>query len=213
MPKAQRKTMEVEAVKDEILDQAVQIMFEEGFEGLSMRKLASAMGMTAANIYNYYRSKDEIYLAIQKQGFELLHSLFAQVAGLDIPPVEKLRRMARVYVTFGLEEVAYYEVMFNRHGPKYADYKNTPMEPLALAEKMAALQVLGEAESVAGEVLAEIGGLEDKDVWQHLMQAWLLLHGYVALYNNRTLHEVEEQPAVLIESILNTLTGFAIHQR
>lgn len=208
MPKAPRKATEVEAVKNEILDQAVEIMFEDGIEGLSMRKLASAMGMTAANIYNYFKDKDEICLAIQRQGFELLRNLFVQVARLDIPPMEKLRRLARVYVAFGVENVSYYEVMFNRFGPRYSEYRNTPMEPQALAGKMAFLQVLGEAEPLVVAFLAETGGARDRDIWQTLMQAWLFLHGYVSLYNSRTLHEVEDHPAALIEGILISLLGF-----
>ncbi len=212
MPKAPRKTRDVEAVKEEILDHAVQIMFQEGFDGLSMRKLASALDMTAANIYNYFKNKDEIYLAIQKQGFELLHDLFAQVAMLDIAPLEKLQRMARVYVGFGVENVAYYEVMFNRHGPKYTDYKDTPMEALALAEKMAGLQVLGEVEGVLSSLLSDRPGVQDGDLWRYLMQSWLLLHGYVSLFNTRTLQEVEEQPQILMESMIKAFTGILSQQ-
>ncbi|MEZ4549411.1 MAG: TetR family transcriptional regulator [Desulfobacterales bacterium] len=36
---------------------------------MSMRKLAGRLKMTAANIYNYYQNKDDLYLAIQTRGF------------------------------------------------------------------------------------------------------------------------------------------------
>ena len=206
MPKPPMKADEKMAVKEQILEHAVQIMFREGFDGLSMRKLAAVMDMTAANIYNYFKNKDEIYLGIQKQGFELLNSLFAQVSGLEIPAVEKFRRMARVYVSFGLENVAYYEVMFNRHGPKYSDYKDTPLEPLALAEKMAGLQVFAEAEPVVRELMAHNTELDEKRIWRSLVHAWLLLHGYVALYNSRTLQEVDDCSAEILEEIIHSLT-------
>jgi len=65
MPKATRSPEEVKTVKNEILETALSLMCEDGFDALTMRKLALRLKMTAANIYNYYTNKDDLYLAIQ----------------------------------------------------------------------------------------------------------------------------------------------------
>ena len=54
MSRNTRSSEEIETIKTKILDAALAILFEEGFDDLSMRKLGRKLGMTAANIYNYY---------------------------------------------------------------------------------------------------------------------------------------------------------------
>ena len=66
MPKTTRAAEEVIGIKDRILETALQHLIEDGFEHFSMRKLAARLGMTAANIYNYFTNKDEIYLFYMK---------------------------------------------------------------------------------------------------------------------------------------------------
>ena len=66
MPKITRSLEEVDAVRERILDCALKILVKNGYESLSMARLGSKMNMTAANIYNYYASKDELLIAVQK---------------------------------------------------------------------------------------------------------------------------------------------------
>lgn len=205
MPKSPRTEKDIQTVKEEILNQAVELMFAKGFDGLSMRKLAALLNMTAANIYNYFECKDDLYLAIQKRGFELLGDLFSRAEQQESSPEDKLRAMARVYVDFGINNPAYYEIMFNRHGPKYSDYVNTPMEPAALAEKLAALEVLSIAENAANEILQKAAPQLEEQAWGLLLQAWMTLHGYVTLYNTKTLQEVDDRPELIGDQILENI--------
>lgn len=55
---------EIETIKQKILEQALYLMSCHGFDGFSMRKLGSRLGVSAKTIYNYYQNKDELYLAI-----------------------------------------------------------------------------------------------------------------------------------------------------
>jgi AcrR family transcriptional regulator len=62
MPKAPRKPEEVEAERQRILAEALSIIAESGYEGLTMRRLGQRLGVAAKTIYNYFESKDEVYL-------------------------------------------------------------------------------------------------------------------------------------------------------
>jgi len=57
MPKNTRPPQEIERIKKKILDAALSILFEEGFDDLSMRKLGRKLGMTAANIVTIQQKK------------------------------------------------------------------------------------------------------------------------------------------------------------
>jgi AcrR family transcriptional regulator len=70
--KKPRDIKEVEGIQGRILQAALGIIVQEGFPALTMRRLASTIGMTAPNIYNYYKSKDELYITLVIQGFEML---------------------------------------------------------------------------------------------------------------------------------------------
>ncbi len=81
MPKAAWTRDKINNTKEKILDVALKLIIEEGFNKLSMRKIAARLGITAANIYNYYSSKDEINLMIRVRGFEMLFSMLSKESG------------------------------------------------------------------------------------------------------------------------------------
>src|SRR4029077_14098547 len=55
-----------------ILDAAYDIVKEEGWQALSMRKIADKIEYTAPIIYEYYANKEAILLELSKKGFEML---------------------------------------------------------------------------------------------------------------------------------------------
>ena len=131
MPKAPMTKEEVENTRGRILDTALDIIIEEGFNNLSVRKIASRLGVTATTIYNYYTNKDEINLMIRISGFEKLYDLLTKRSAPFNNIEEKLKAMIRAYIEFGLTNPSYYDIMFNLHTPKYLDYVGTDIEPLA----------------------------------------------------------------------------------
>lgn len=200
MPKPIRSAAEVESVKKKILNTALAMMCDEGFEALSMRKLALRLGMTAANIYNYYSNKDELYLAIQTNGFEMLYDRFQEIAASDLPAKVKPGAMMRAYVDFGTRHPDYYEIMFSRNTPKYVDYVGTPMEPAAALEKQTALGVA----DLTARALAAYGTSAEEAGYLTIL-LWSALHGVVNLYNSRVLQEVEAAALPLIDRLINDL--------
>jgi AcrR family transcriptional regulator len=210
MPKMMRSPEEVETVKQKILETALDLMCEDGFDSLSMRKLAARIGMTAANIYNYYGNKDELYLVIQTNGFNMLVSLFAEIAGLHCGPDEKIRKMMRAYVNFGTGKPDYYEIMFSRNTPKYADYRGTPMEDVATIEKQTALKVADIACRTIQEFNSPGYMISDDDAHYLTILAWSTLHGMVNLYNSRVLQETTDDADRFIERFIDDLTRYFI---
>ncbi len=204
MPKVARKPEAVQEIKDRILEEALALILEYGLNSFSMRKLARRLGMAAANIYNYYANKDELYLAIQTQGFALLYERFLEVCEMQVQPLQKLRSMMREYLLFGMEHADYYDIMFNRNTPKYADYVGTDREPAALFEKETALQV----SELTTRIIMELGGGEavPEDQARYLtLKIWTTLHGMVTLYNSRVLQEVDDNTEAFTGRMLDDL--------
>ena len=205
MPKAARTPEQVYAVRDRILEGALDIMTNEGFENLSMRKLGKKLGMTAANIYNYFSRKDELYLELQTRGFKMLFAEFMDVYEKPEDSRSVIEGFVWAYVSFGIQYADYYDIMFNRPTPKYADYRHTDLEKEAAIEKETAMQVALLAVKVIEELWEQAGPALVSDPYQLMLETWCTLHGVVTLYNSRVYQEVEENFEKSIRTMLEGL--------
>src|SRR3954468_8526803 len=81
------------AVRRAILDAARELFVSEGYENVSMRKIADRIEYSPAAIYSYFPSKDEIFIALAEEGIRLFGGCdVGSLAGL--PTIDPLRRIA-----------------------------------------------------------------------------------------------------------------------
>ncbi len=198
MPKAPRSRQALALERGRILEAACDIICEQGFEQLSMRKLATRVGMTATNLYNYFAGKDEIYLAIQTRGFEELYNRFATAIADHAGPVDRLAACIDAYLDFGRTRKDYYDIMFSWNTPKFADYAGTRLEPQARLEKDAGLNVARLTEQLVRDAAP---GMTADEVNYTAMQLWTHLHGVTNLLNSRVLPEVIADPEAYISRL------------
>ena len=207
MPKPQRSPQEIEAVRDDILHNALELIVTDGFERFSMHKLAARLGIAAKTIYNYYRNQDELYLCILIKGFEQLHAAFEGAARSTGQPLLQLEAAIRAYVDFGLENPHIYNLMFTWHVPKYNDYVDTPMEKAAYRELEAALKCADLFLYIIAACLEE-GGAATEDVRRfEMIQIWSQMHGFVAGINNSLLDYMHESPLALKTRLIDRLVA------
>ena len=207
---------EVENTRGRILDTALNIIIEEGFNNFSVRKIASRLGVTATTIYNYYTNKDEINLMIRIRGFEKLYDLLTNRSASFNDIENKLKARVRAYIEFGLTNPSYYDIMFNLHTPKYLDYVGTDIEPLAHTEKQNALKCLSLFTEPISAYITLKGKKKDHVVLYQVVKFWSDLHGLITLTNSRLFHEVlddvdsfiKERTSDMIENIINIKESF-----
>jgi AcrR family transcriptional regulator len=112
----ERQEREREAVSRSILDAARDLFVAEGYNNVSIRKIAERIEYSPAAIYSYFPSKDDIFFALAEEGFRLLCSreVFEQVE-----PLNAIRRpFWRVY-EFSKTHPEYFALMFlDRKVPK-----------------------------------------------------------------------------------------------
>lgn len=189
MPRAARPPKTIDSEKQRILNVAAEIIRTHGFDALSMRRLAREVGMTAANLYNYVSGKDQIYLEIQHKGFNLLKSIVKRATDTPGTPNEKVRASAMAYIQFALANPDLYKVMFAVDTPKYADYRGTETEDIALAEKNAGLAVL----DAAREAVRHTDPTQTEETLNNkVLFLWSTLHGIANLLLSRILQEVTD---------------------
>lgn len=72
----------MESKKDLIIYTALTLFSERGYEGVSMRDIAGEVGIKASSLYNYFRSKEEIFNNIIS---EMSKRYEETVTGFNIP--------------------------------------------------------------------------------------------------------------------------------
>jgi AcrR family transcriptional regulator len=100
------------ATRARIAEAALQLFLDEGFEHVSMRRIADAVGYTPGALYAYFRDKDEILFALHVEGFARLRAAIGEVDASRLPPGERFYRLGEQYLRFAFESPRLYELMF-----------------------------------------------------------------------------------------------------
>jgi AcrR family transcriptional regulator len=90
---------------------AQELFAGEGVEGISMRKLAERVGVTATAIYRHFRDKDEILDALISAGLAVL-SEYLEPALKAKDPERRLRGLIDAYLRFAVEQPKYFDLAF-----------------------------------------------------------------------------------------------------
>ncbi len=103
--------VETTNTRQALLRAAQELLIDEGFGGLSMRRVAARCGVSATAIYRHFEDKDALLCAAVVDGFRLFGTYLMQ--SLKAPtPRERLRVMGQRYFDFAFERPHEYQVIF-----------------------------------------------------------------------------------------------------
>ncbi len=101
-----------EETRINILDAALRIVKQDGWQALSMRKIADAIEYTAPVIYEYFSNKDAILLELTRKGYLILSKDLVEAKAKHKLPAEQLEAMWLAYWNFAFANKELYQVMF-----------------------------------------------------------------------------------------------------
>src|SRR4028119_186944 len=168
---AERKEREKQEMKDLVLQAAMDLFIEEGYEKASIRKIADRIEYSPATIYLYFKDKDEIFHAVHEKGFEIFFGRMEKLAVIA-DPFERLRKLGEVYLNFAWEHPQLYDLMFIMWGPMDALKDDTHWHCGTRAHD-GLKQMVREC--------IETGKMKEMDVEVASMAIWSFVHGIVSL--------------------------------
>ena len=142
-----------------------------GYEGVTMRQLAEALGCSPKTPYRYFKDKADILATVRAQAFARFAAALEQAA--KAPPAERGRRSIEAYFSFALKNPHAYRIMFDIDAP----IDDTHPE-LAAAADHAARYITRGAEQM------KAAGLIDADPQLFGWAQWAALHGIVMLHQS-----------------------------
>ena len=155
-----------------ILNAAVALFQEHGFEHFSLRQVAEAIGYSPTTIYLYFIDKDDLLFHTAMEGFvKFGEMLQAAYDGADTP-LERFGAVGRAYVTFGLENPVNYRLMFMQRG-EFLE-RDTPPGYESVIDSFGVL-------TRALQDCLDAGVIKPGDLQTYANMAWANVHGIVAL--------------------------------
>ena len=114
-----RRERQKAELRSELVAAAHALVKEEGYEGLTIRKLAKRVGYAPMSVYSYFADKQEILVALAEDVFAQL----ARRAERNQPaePLAALRHGMREFAAFGRENPNEYRTIFMTPKPQRHD--------------------------------------------------------------------------------------------
>ena len=167
----ERKQRHKEGIRESIIQAAWEIVQAEGWQALSIRKIADAIEYSIPVIYTHYENKDAILLDFTKQGFRKLNVELTEARDQEQSPAGELEKMAQAYLDFAFRNKEYYQLMYGLGMPTC----ETVRQVAELSQFTNLVQGSIKALIAAGDKTGKV------DPFLKFHTFWSLLHGLVSI--------------------------------
>lgn len=172
----ERRERERSETRDKILDAARELFVTEGYEGVSMRRVAEKIEYSPTAIYVYFADKQELFHELCQQDYARLAEVF-QSSEMSSDPIERLRQTGRTYTEFGVRYPNHYKFMFmTAHPPSEPDEEDREIMGNPEVDAYAFLKWAVQQAIDAGRLREE---LRDAELISQTL--WAAVHGVIAL--------------------------------
>tara|TARA_B100000446_G_scaffold183651_1_gene204172 strand:- start:2130 stop:2747 length:618 start_codon:yes stop_codon:yes gene_type:complete len=190
---------EIAAFRESVCDAATRLFIERGPQNVTMRQIASELGVSPMTPYRYFQDKDEILAAVRAAAFNRFsEGLEAAVA--SAPDARSMgRAVGDAYVDFAIRYPAAYQLIFTLNQPNEERYPELQAANARAQENM--------VDYVRRMIAA---GLLEGDAQLIGYMFWASLHGIVVLDLGSGLRGMDGH--TLREKIMRTLyAGMKVH--
>lgn len=182
--------------KEEIVNYAEKVFFRKGYNEATMEEIAEEAGYTKKTLYNYFRSKEEIYGCIAERGYDILAKMSLDTLKKyeGCSEIEKIKKLAYVFLEYQSNYSGYYTATFEYTG-----------KPLISEEKeQSSLLILKECVNKAienGEIIYDDATTLTLFFWSALVgivNTFIKKREYIEEYINKNVDDIIEEGINLI---------------
>lgn len=199
----ERREREKQEMHDKIVQAAREMFLAEGYEKVSIRKIAEHIAYSPGTIYNYFDNKDELLHAVHEQGFEGLFALLNESMSIA-DPLDRLQEMGQAYWQFAMDNPDDYDLMFLVRAPMHAEENLDSWD--------CGFKTFGVLHQTVLDLQAS-GRMKDHDAHALTFVIWSAVHGMVSLFIRERLKMYPEEMQAHIgqaglASLLSMIRGY-----
>ena len=191
------------SLREEIIDVSKELLLKDGFNKISMRKIAKRVNVTATSIYLHFKNKDDLLLALIEESIQNLNKALMKAMNSSLDPIQQLEKLAEAYIQYALENPQEYEIIYMVRPeamPKYPKVK---------------FQEVRQTYELLSGIIQDGKEKELFDVDNPLISAytlWAQIHGVVTVVLNKRLDTRIPRDSFLDQAIDHIIQGFVIQK-
>lgn len=166
----ERKERQRKEVRDSILQSAWQLVNEEGWQNLSIRRIADAIEYSVPVVYDHFENKEAILSEFNRRGFKILGDKLKEAKEQQKKPSQQLEAIAIAYWDFAFTNKEYYQLMYGLGMPT--------CESLTKVPELTAF--IGVIHNTIEEIINN-GKQPETDTWMKVHSFWSMIHGLVSI--------------------------------
>jgi AcrR family transcriptional regulator len=101
-------------LREQAAVEACRIVAEHGHAALSMRRVATTLGVTEPAIYRHYESREALLAEVSLRGFEPLAGKMRDELTASVDALDGVRRFCRGYVRYAAQHRGWFLLAFSR---------------------------------------------------------------------------------------------------
>jgi AcrR family transcriptional regulator len=114
----ERKEREKEARREEIINAAERVFFEKGLLAATMDEIAEVAELGKSTLYLYYKSKEDLYLAVVMRGSEIMHNMFEKALSTGEPTLKLIANLGDAYYDYFKQHRNYFRMFYFFENPQ-----------------------------------------------------------------------------------------------
>ena len=170
-----------------LIDQALRTIDKLGVEGLTLRSVGEALGVSRTALYRHFSNKQALVAAVAREGFRTLRLSLVDAWERNGRGRAGFEAMGEAYLEFAVAHPSHYRVMFGRF------VESCARDPELIEEATAAFQALVDA--LVDQ--QRDGGVRKDDPQMLARFVWSLTHGIAMLVIDGQLRAADESGAAL----------------
>lgn len=161
MSHIERRQREKEETRSRILEAAREIAANEGWQAVTIRRIADKIEYTPPIVYEYFENKEDLLKGLVYSGFEIIKNQFTEASQTEPDPKRLMTKISLILLDFALEHKELFQLMFHLERP-------------APNETMRSIMDLMKS------TMAKISGKDEKTVWELIFAFLCLCHGAIS---------------------------------
>lgn len=116
----ERREREKHELRGKILDSARELFIAQGYEAVTMRKIAERIQYTPTALYFHFKDKETLMHELCREDFQTFATHFQKALTVS-EPMARLRKAGEVYAEFAMTHPNHYRLMFMMGGVEPED--------------------------------------------------------------------------------------------
>ena len=115
----ERREREKDERREAIISAAEGVFFKKGMADATMDEIAEAAELSKGTLYLYYKSKEDLYLAVMLKGMEVMSELFRNAVSTDEPGIKQIANLGEAYYQYFEQHREYFRMFSFYESPLF----------------------------------------------------------------------------------------------